>query len=301
MMTKHIPFTYRIIHNPSGKWYYGVKYSKGCSPDDLWKTYFTSSSTVKSLIEETGIESFTIEIRRIFDNPASARNWELKVLRKIINWPNCLNMNAFPAVSYDTARKAHMTKLNIDPITGLNGYQRAKIVWNNRKFSIDPVSGKTYAELSRLKTRETRVKNGTLSKPNPKLRGNGNPMKNPETCKKVSDKLKEGYSSGRLTNKFSGKIHSVETKELMILKKLGENNPCYGTMFINNGFVNKRIRKSLEIPTGWVKGRLITQEHKHNSLNSNIFMKEFLCDIQTKKHYNKGNASRAFPLLKQYF
>lgn len=48
-----------------------------------------------------------------------------------------------------------------------------------------------------------------------------------------------------------------------ILKKLsseGKNDSfiyaCKGTIFINNGIKNKRIKKEEEIPDGWVKGKL---------------------------------------------
>ena len=35
-----IPFTYYLYHKPTGKKYYGVRFKKGCHPDDLWNKYF---------------------------------------------------------------------------------------------------------------------------------------------------------------------------------------------------------------------------------------------------------------------
>ena len=43
------PYTYLIGWSNLGKWYYGVQYGKGVHPDNLWVTYFTSSSVVKKL------------------------------------------------------------------------------------------------------------------------------------------------------------------------------------------------------------------------------------------------------------
>lgn len=53
-MTK--PYTYLLKFIPENKYYYGVKYAKGCDPKDFWINYFTSSSTIQKLIEEYGKE-----------------------------------------------------------------------------------------------------------------------------------------------------------------------------------------------------------------------------------------------------
>jgi hypothetical protein len=60
-----------------------VRYAKNCSPKDLWKTYFTSSRTVKEKIKKYGVESFEFEIRKIFKNRDDAITWETKVLTKL--------------------------------------------------------------------------------------------------------------------------------------------------------------------------------------------------------------------------
>ena len=78
-----IPYTYLITHIPTDKKYYGVRFAKGCNPSDLWLTYFTSSKYVKSLIKDYGIESFNIEIRKIFNSVEKARKWETKVLKRM--------------------------------------------------------------------------------------------------------------------------------------------------------------------------------------------------------------------------
>lgn len=62
---------------------------------------------------------------------------------------------------------------------------------------------------------------------------------------------------------FLGKTHTDETKRKIgdAAKKnsTGSNNSQYGTMWINNGCVNKKIKKELAIPDGWVKGRLVIE------------------------------------------
>lgn len=76
-------FTYLLIHLPTGKRYYGVRFAKGAHPDQLWTTYFSTSKIVKQLIAETGVSSFTAEVRRTFDDPLKALAWETKFLHRI--------------------------------------------------------------------------------------------------------------------------------------------------------------------------------------------------------------------------
>lgn len=78
-----VPFTYYLQHIPTGKKYYGVRYARGCHPDDLWRTYFTTSDIVHQMIKEYGKESFRYSIRRIFQDSKKALKWEQRVLRRL--------------------------------------------------------------------------------------------------------------------------------------------------------------------------------------------------------------------------
>lgn len=91
---KTIPFTYYIRWSKYNKWYYGVKYSIGCSPSDLWNTYFTSSKYVKEFRILYG-EPDIIKVSRIFLSKESAKLWENKFLKRTSanKNPNSLNMS----------------------------------------------------------------------------------------------------------------------------------------------------------------------------------------------------------------
>ena len=78
-----IPFTYLLKHVPTNRYYYGVKFEKGCYPNDFWTKYFTSSKKVKNLIKRYGKKSFIFEIRKTFKTQKQARDWEHKVLRRM--------------------------------------------------------------------------------------------------------------------------------------------------------------------------------------------------------------------------
>lgn len=88
----YTPYTYLIGWTELNKWYYGVRYCEkysrtciyktGCHPDDLWKTYFTSSKVVKQYREEYG-EPDVIEIRKTFTSKEKAIKWEERVLQSL--------------------------------------------------------------------------------------------------------------------------------------------------------------------------------------------------------------------------
>jgi hypothetical protein len=90
------PYTYLIKHRPSGKVYYGFRCANRVEPhEDLWKQYFTSSPGVQQLIETTGVDSFDVEVRRIFETKEQAVDWETRVLTrcKVLHDDRWLNQN----------------------------------------------------------------------------------------------------------------------------------------------------------------------------------------------------------------
>lgn len=90
------PYTYLIKHRPSSKVYYGFRCANKLEPhEDLWKHYFTSSPRVQRLIEETGADSFDVEVRKIFETKEQAIAWETRVLRrcKVLHDDRWINQN----------------------------------------------------------------------------------------------------------------------------------------------------------------------------------------------------------------
>ena len=82
--------------------------------------------------------------------------------------------------------------------------------------------------------------------------------------KKITEGVIKSYEKGRKINLplFTGKKHTKKTKEKMRKSKLGyglgENNTQFGTCWITNGIINKKIKKE-EFEhfsnKGWKKGR----------------------------------------------
>ena len=60
----------------------GVRFARGCHPDDLWTKYFTSSKVVQEYREKHG-EPDVVEVRQTFNDRKKACEWEVNVLRKM--------------------------------------------------------------------------------------------------------------------------------------------------------------------------------------------------------------------------
>lgn len=94
-----IPYAYCVTFLPTGQRYYGVQYGRNAHPSNLFTTYFTSSKSIKKLISKFGIESFSFEIRKIFDiskiksiNMLNSSDYfdiismEAQIKRYVLNW-----------------------------------------------------------------------------------------------------------------------------------------------------------------------------------------------------------------------
>lgn len=125
-MKKHIPYTYLIGWPALNKWYYGVRYSKNCCPEDLWVSYFTSSKTVKKFVKQYG-DPPVIEIRKTFNNVPKAQIWENRVLQRLKvayskHWLNEHDSKAFDPFTVPRGDN-HWTRKNTE----------AALKWRNQR------------------------------------------------------------------------------------------------------------------------------------------------------------------------
>ena len=141
-MIKTIPFTYLLKHINTNKYYYGVRFKKGCHPNDLWTKYFTSSKRVKALIRKYGKKSFIFEIRKTFKTIKQARIWEHKVLKrlKVIYRNDFLNLTDNKSVD-----PIYLSKIN----SGKNN------PWYNKKHTKESIEKIRLASLNRRHTKES--------------------------------------------------------------------------------------------------------------------------------------------------
>ena len=146
-----IPYTYLLKHIPTNRYYYGVRFSKKCKPEDFWKTYFTSSTKIKGLIKKYGKKSFIFQIRKIFKTVDQARNWEHKVLKrmKVIFRDDFLNQTDNKQIDPKVQSKHSKGKNNPRYGIKLSKEQKEKISkslkkWNKNPDNVHPMLGKKH-------------------------------------------------------------------------------------------------------------------------------------------------------------
>lgn len=87
------PYFYIILQKSTNKLYAGSRWSKNCNPDELFKTYFTSSNSIHNIIKKCGKADFQI-LKIITD-------FSEQLIKNIINlYPELKNKN--PAYIYET-------------------------------------------------------------------------------------------------------------------------------------------------------------------------------------------------------
>ena len=287
-MYEYIPYTYKITHNESGMFYYGCKYAEDgyTHPELFWninhkRGYFTSSKIIHKMIEEYGYKSFEIEIRKTFTSPEETFNFEQKVLKKIINWNNCLNagvggnydnnkqrkIKINGVSSYDiAAKKMHETKLIVGE-DGLNTYQRSGLKIKGVKKSHEHVQ-KNIKALSKIGEDGL----NTYQRSGLKIRGDNNPSKKLENREKISRGVKEYIKNisdeEKERQKNNHKIAMQDPKVREKIKQFNvENNPVRNTLWYNDGIKNYRLNKNddkinnLKLIEGRIKFEIVRTEH----------------------------------------
>jgi len=219
-------YTYYIEWSRLRRYYYGVRYANDAHPSDLFVTYFTSSKHVKAFIAEHGLPD-VIQVRKTFATKESARNWENRVLRRmdVLHDPRSLNMTNNYAFRSEKRTPEHQAKLR----AALKG----------RK---SPFKGKTHTPEIRQQISHNRKGQKTSRVYTPLSE---------ETKRKLSESKK-----GRPGRKHTPEENKFHSEKAYVN---GFNKIITGTIWINNGKDNKRIKpEQLESYPGFVKGRLVS-------------------------------------------
>jgi hypothetical protein len=182
------PYTYLIKHKPTNRVYYGMRAANKVDPQqDLWQHYFTSSPKVQQLIEETGRDSFEVEVRRVFEAKEQAVAWETRVLRRcrVLEDNRWINQNvAGYIVPTEESRKKisdfhkgkpkseeHKEKIR----QGNIGKKKPPRTDEYRALMSQLKSGANNAMYGKHHSDETKAKIGALM--SERIRGDNNPMR----------------------------------------------------------------------------------------------------------------------------
>lgn len=191
-----IYYTYLIGWSKHDKWYYGVRYAKNSNPDELWKTYFTSSKYVKDFRENNG-EPDIIQVRKQFINAKDARIFEHGILKKL-------------QVVSDERWLNKTDNISIDPICAAKG--------SSKKNS------KEHCENIRKALTGRKLSDETKRKISESMKGKTGFWKG----KKLSEYTKQKLSIHGKTlvgdkNPFFGRTHTEETKKKISDTKKHQN------------------------------------------------------------------------------
>ena len=229
------PYTYLIKHTPTNKVYYGYRSANKVEPhNDLWKAYFTSSTYVKDLISQYGIDSFEFEIRKIFETKKAASNWETKVLRrcKVLKDDRWLNANIAGYISPTPEVRAKMSLAQRGRITSVETKKKLSEVQKGK-----PKKSKVY-QSAEYKEKMSKIKSGE---------GNGRYGKpvSEETRRRISE-AKKGKQVAHNKGKKLTPEQAAKRKE----------------MWANNIEGRQKISQALKGKPSPLRGRSLSEETK---------------------------------------
>jgi len=235
----NIPYTYLIGWKEHNIFYYGVRYSKYCSPSDLWKTYFTSSKHVRACVLKCGNPNI-IQIRKTFCCVDDAINWEKTVLKRmrVLEDDRFLNKNVAGAIRplcgadnpmYGRSRRGEKHKGGENISRALKKYFSSEESVEERlrrsksiSGTLNPMYGKTHTEehkkymselyangaapfFGKRHTEETKRKMSERQRGRP-AHNKGVPMKEEQKQKMRKPKTEEHKQNMRITYVVDGKV-----------------------------------------------------------------------------------------------
>jgi hypothetical protein len=268
----YMPYFYIIQHKETKKKYAGSRYAMGCHPNEFMikDGYTTSSSTIKLIIEQEGIDIFEIiELISLdelcipfgIQNVYTYETWFLTFndCAKSNEWYNKHNNNRQP--SYGTVEFTNMmiNKYGVDHNTKIPGLIDKMISTRSRTYDHNPDKQEARKSSARS-VADKKIKNGTTGKGIPKSLEHKNSISvskkgtvfSKEHCDIISKRQKE--HSIFVTN---NPMNDLEKRKLVGLSKLGKK-----------AYINPSISKNRKmfIPGNEPEGYILISLYKEMEL-----------------------------------
>lgn len=279
------PYFYVIQNTITGLYYAGSKYSKNANPSDFmtYGGYTTSSKIIKSIIEKSGLESFVIRKIKVFALAKEAYEYETRFLRKVNakqnpkfynghnndfsrtydpNWRKIPDING--VTSYKKGSKKSTETMMSTIIDGKNIYQISYEKATKKNPNLNKIRSEKSRQSKLLVDEETGL--NVYQKIGQKISGEKNPSKKPENASKISEGKKKAISNNKekwleQQRKLNHNLSFQKDENGLTARNrhslwMKENNPTKGSMWINNGMTNLRIKRDENIPEGYIPGRV---------------------------------------------
>lgn len=211
---------YKITNQIDGKFYIGSHKTK-----DLNDNYMGSGKYLKKAQEKYGIENFKKEILFVFDTADEMYKKEAEIVNEdFLATENTYNLKigGFGGWDYNNTEKGQQLR------------EQSYSKWSkagNDGF----VNRYINDEIFQLEVRDR--------------------------LQSIRGLALEAYSKKYPNGSFKGKKHSLDTLIKMKESASGKHddikNSQYGTIWITNGTISKKISKNDVLPDGWKKGRIL--------------------------------------------
>ena len=270
-------YLYRIDNTENKMFYYGIhsqRKDSGLLPEN--DGYMGSGTALMRAQKKHGMDKFTKTVLKVFSTRDEARLEEMKIVDdSLVKDRKCYNLTigggSAPAgmgtyVNKDNPNDIRYLSTN-DPLVlskQFIGISTGKAIYKNKENSND---------IRRLSVDDPLVLSGqfigiTIGFGNFKNKDNPYDMR----WLSVDDPLV-------LSGQFIGVMKGIKQSEEIILKKTGNKNGSWNTVWITNGIDTKKIKKSDKIPDGWKLGR--SDHHPTECINIDTKEHKWFKNIET--------------------
>ena len=272
-------YLYRIDNTENKMFYYGIHSQRkdlGLLPEN--DGYMGSGTALMRAQKKYGMDKFTKTVLKVFSTRDEARLEEMKIVNdSLVKNRKCYNLTIGGSGAPNfTGMASYMNKDNHNDVR----YLRTDDPLVLSKQFISTLTGKTVYknkdnsdDMRRLSVDDPLVLSGQFISV---VLGFGvfRNKDNPDDMRRLSidDPLV-------LSGQFIGVMKGIKQSEETILKKTGNKNGSWNTVWITNGIDTKKIKKSDKIPDGWKLGR--SDHHPTECINIDTKEHKWFRNIET--------------------
>ncbi len=211
---------YCTTNRINGKYYIGVHQTT-----DLQDGYLGSGKILKRSIAKYGVAAFEKDICQIYGSAKEAFAKEELLVRVHRRNKLCMNLREGGAGGYDYINATGIRSTSVDELNLARVRKLKSDPLFRARFSAATSAGRAKAVLTPLQIQQRAARSRR--------------------------------QQALIALAWKGKHHTLESRQLMSAKKIGHLNNQFGTCWITDGQLNRKMRRNDPLPTGWKLGRVI--------------------------------------------